>query len=157
MKTIIMITLFVFFLIGSGCEKEKEQIMINKIISVTDFSFTLGDKEAVSIIIGKDQNNFFDITIQRDNVFEGFSVNSTRKNKYQVISADGNWNGKQYIQSKHDTYIHFSIDKIDKENKIAIISIAGKFIESGRLTELLELSKNTFQINGKQFENLVSK
>lgn len=98
-------------------------------LSVSDYEFTMNDKQAVSISFGKTENNFCTVSIYRDSVAQGYSVSSTQRDDHS-ISVDCNWNGKYFVESsKHPTISSLSISSLDKNKNIAQVELTLKLVE----------------------------
>lgn len=137
-----------------------QEISASEIIRVTDFDYTLGEKQAVSIAFGESDENHCSLTVQRENIKAGYSIYSLRGNKYQYVSLDCNWDGVWYIQNSNlDTYIDLKIVSLDRTNKNAEVLISAKLSEHKKIGEkpsgdTAELNNVKLVITGKHFDNL---
>lgn len=131
----------------------------NKIetISVSDFKYTMNDKQAISILFGETQSNFCSVTIYRAAVKQGYSVSSAQRDDHS-ISVDCNWNGRYFLESsKHPTFSSVSIVSLDKDKKSAQIEISVKLIELKGLESYFSLDNVKLNISADKFDNLIKK
>lgn len=144
-------------LINGGCGGQPEATL-DKVLSVSDFPYILNGKQAVSMYFGGDKDNFVDITIHRNNIYKGFNVKSIKGSNDKKISGNCTLGGNMYFtSSKHDTYVYFSIDKLNKPDKVAEVTVSGKFIENQNFKETVTIPETTIRITGIYFENLIKK
>jgi len=128
---------------------------MDKILSVSDFKYTMDNKPAVSIISCIDKENSTEITLLRSNIKEGYSIDSKRRDKYKILSATATYDGNMYDQSeRHDTSLNFTIQSLDQKTKTAVIIYSGKFIDTKSLSKYLYIPPTTLTITGKNFDNL---
>ncbi|OEA87395.1 hypothetical protein BBM70_10160 [Vibrio parahaemolyticus] len=139
-----------------GCSESEPEFSVNQ-ITVSDFAYTMNEQPAVSITFGKDNNNFCDVTLYRDDIVQGFS--STLENKSSGnLSSSCTWNKAYYVQSsKHPTLASLTIDKLDKVNQTANIKASLKLVNSKTLDDFFEIDDVEIKVSGEQFMNLITK
>ena len=156
----IAVTFLSFFLVacgedtaGTNTQKQTEaKKSVNKVLSVTDFEYTLNDRPAVSVTVGADDHNYFGITFYRENVRAGYSV-AESGHDLQEISMDGTWDKVLYVQSsKHPTRLNFSIVSITPEE--AVIEVSAKLVNPSP-ERYFDLPKTRFSIQGEQLKHLL--
>lgn len=131
---------------------------INKVevIHVTDYAFTLNEKQAVSFYFGESQTNYCTVTIYRELVAAGYKVFSSKKND-RSISASCTWNKKETTQSsKHKTSVVLEIIDIDKKKKTASMIVSIKLVEPKR-GEYFELFDIELLLKDKYYNALTKK
>ncbi|MBL4744534.1 MAG: hypothetical protein JKX87_07905 [Cycloclasticus sp.] len=137
----------------TGCGSDPEALTVSKVQRVTNFDFTLNEIPAVSIAIGPNTENHFDITLYRSNIKSGYAVSSKSKSN-STIAIEATWSGKSFVQSsKHSTGASVQIVSIDTHGRVAILKISAILVnpETG---ELLQLSNSQVTISGENFINL---
>ena len=140
----------------SGCSEPEAAINASSMFSVSDYEYTMNDKQAVSISFGETQNNFCSATIYRASVAAGYEVSSQQKSS-KDISVDCNWSGKYYVQSsKHQTSVKFEMLSIDPKTKTAEATVSVKLVEpsSGKY---FKLGVTPLVISGEHFDHLTKK
>lgn len=158
------VILFVLGVIGSGVDDKEQQpkpkaagLVMDKVLDVSDFDFTLRNKPAVSVYFGGDETNYFSVTIHKSNVREGFSAQLNRQPGSDQIDALMSLKGKSYFQTgKHDTWLKFSIDQLDTAKKQAVVTVSGVFV-APLSDEYITVDKSTAVISGQNFDNFVMK
>mgnify|MGYP003385502395 CR=1 FL=1 len=139
--------------IVAGCSNEPEPLTVSKVQRVTDFDFTLNEMPAVSIAIGPNGENYFDLTLYRSNVKSGYSATSKSKTD-SAISIEASWSGKNYVQSsKHSTAASIQVVSIDVASKVVILKISAILVNP-QTGELLQLSNSQVIVSGQNFINL---
>lgn len=154
----VILSFFFALLFLCGCEKpeSKPKALLTTVRIVSDSSFTMGEKQAVSIFFGGDKYNYFDVTILRQHVYEGYIEKSEKMSEDNEIDSSGLWKGVQYFQSsKHDTFVYFYIEKLDRLSKIAVIGFGGKFVGGNDFDTYFEIPVTKFKVTGELFDNLV--
>lgn len=147
---------------GEVAEKPASDISIkaSEIIRVSDFELSLGEKPAVSIAFGESETKWCDLTIQRENVAQGYKIVSDRSGRYNELSLSCNSEKNLYLGSAHHpTRIDLELVSIDASNKKAEAVISAKLINSERVTkkqsdEFAELKNVRLVITGQNFDNL---
>lgn len=128
----------------------------SEVFSVSDYEYTMNEKQAVSVSFGETQKNYCSATIYRSSIKEGYKVSSQQKSN-RNISIDCNWGGKYYVQSsKHKTNVDFELKSINSSSKSAEIQISGKLVNpyNGKYFTL----KNTpILVQDIHFDNLIKK
>ncbi|MHC8346692.1 hypothetical protein [Pseudomonas sp. RT6P73] len=112
-----------------------------------------GDEPGVSLFIGPDDVNFFDVTLERANVKQGYSVDD-RRNSVANFSIRANWEGEHYIQSAYrSTYTRFVIRSLTATE--AVIELSAKLLSmsSGKF---LTLAPSTLTIKGDLLHRLIA-
>lgn len=158
------VILFVLGVIGFVTDDKDQQpepkatgILMDKVLSVSDYDYTLRNKPAVSVDFGGDETNYFSVTIHRSNVREGFSAELSRQSGSDQIDASMSLKGKSYFQSgKHDTWLKFSIDQLDAAKKQAVVTVSGVFV-APLTDEYITVNESTAVISGQNFDNFVMK
>lgn len=153
-----------FSLLIGWCSMPDKEIDAANVISVSDSPLKgtgeNDDQQIVSVSFGESQTNYCSVAILRSNIKTGYSVYSLRRNKYQEISFDCNWDGVSYIQNENlDTYVELDVVSVDKTNKKAEIVLSSKLAEHKKLDEKpsgdsVELNKLMLVITGQHFDNL---
>lgn len=116
-------------------------------------SFWHGDQREVSIFIGPNEYDFFDITLERVNVEAGYSV-VDKRNHIANFSITANWGGEHYIQSAHPaTYTTFTIHSLTATEAVIELSANLLSMASGKF---LALSPSTVKIEGELLKELVA-
>jgi len=149
MKVLIFSMIISLF---SGLSYAESRLL--EVYSVSDYDFTLNNKQAVSIAFGESQSNYCSITLIRGAAIKGYSVNA-KKNNDKNVSVDCSWNNKDYVQSsKHKTFVDLSVKSLDNQIKVSDIRISLKLVNaySG---EFFSLDKVKINITNAMFENLV--
>lgn len=127
-----------------------------KVLSVSDYSYTLKNEPAVSISYGKDNTNYIGITIHKKNLIEGFSIDTEiNSDDKKFVSATAQWDGKTYFDNKN-SYIKLEIISLNQSDKKATINIELKL---NTVDEEPQIFKNKTQLSIENilFENLVKK
>ena len=152
-KAVILLALSICTLIG--CTDSK-QINANNVRSVTDFDYTMNNKQAVSITFGETSTNYCDATIYRDSVKSGYSAISNQKSVTD-LSMDCSWGGKNYMQSsKHPTSTNIKIVSLDSASKTATINVSLNLVNPSS-DEYFSLKDVSLVLKNEQFDNLVKK
>ena len=149
--------MFFFIIIGVFSDPPKESInnnnLFKKVLNVSEYYFTINNKQAVSINCGRNKDNFIEITIAKSNIKNGYKT-------YQKYGSDKNINASATINkiyfclsSKHETFINFSINKINKKEKTAEIIFSGRLV-SQRYNKFIEVKETKVIISGNDFYNL---
>lgn len=126
-----------------------------KVISVSDYDFTMDDKQSVSIYIGESQSNYYNITINRDQVKQGLSLTKDKENYIKSIDATAAYEKNFYyflIKDDFNSYLKFDIKKLDHDKKEAVISIKALLYNPDSKDEI-KLAQQDFNIKGKLFDN----
>lgn len=147
---------FLVFLLSvaiTGCGSEHEALTVSKVQLVTDFDYTLNETPAVSIIIGPNDESYFDITLYRKNIKSGYVASSQSKSD-TTISVDAHWSGKLFVQSpNHRTRASVQVVSVDTEGKVAILKVSAILVNP-QTGELLHLSNSKVTVSGQNFINL---
>lgn len=137
-----------------GCSSEPRALTVSKVQRVTDFDFTLNESPAVSIAIGPDGENYFDLTLYRSNVKSGYAASSKSKNN-SAISIEATWSGKNFVQSsKHSTMVSVQVVSIDTANKVANLKVSAVLVNP-QTGNFLQLSNSKITVSGQSFINLI--
>jgi len=139
----------------SACSENAPKKLL--VLSVSDYDYTMNNLPAVSINLGPDINNFCSITLNRKDIaISGLSISSKQRNN-SAISANCNWDGSYYLQSsKHPTQVSIKISNIDTKARTGTFDISLKLINNKDLSTFIE-AKDTVQVSGKMFDNLLAK
>ncbi|MGI0120318.1 hypothetical protein [Zooshikella sp. RANM57] len=146
----------VVFIVGCIIDPvvKSEPIVISNMLSVSDFPYTMGDKQAVSFHAGPNKDNYLDITILRENVKEGKSFNSIKRNNNSLFSTTLHWDGKTYYQSANaDTWATMSIEKLTNDS--AIISFSGQYAD-GDNDKLIKVGPSRIELKEQNLHNFVT-
>lgn len=146
--SIIASVLSSLLLVGCGGDKaeqpaKKSSDPILSLISVSD-GFTIAGKPAISFYFGKDESNYCDITVPKEEIKTGTLIKSQSMNN---TSIDGNcsWNKKSYaLSAKHPTYT--SLDVISVIPDKIEINASLKVINTSSLNEFVEFKNISLQI-----------
>lgn len=144
-------------------QKTDQNIVItaSDIISVSDYELSVSDKQAVSIAFGESENNYCSVTINRESVYEGYTVQSVRNNNNKVISFECNWDSALFILNDNiDTNVKLELISLDNQNKTAVLMISAKLHELTKLSEnrfgsIAKLMGVKLTITGNNFDNLI--
>lgn len=92
--------------------------------------FTMGDKEAISIYLSYDDNHYIEITLHRDNLYQGFHVTSMNRSHAHLIDIMGNWNGTAIYHSHYgNSLIDLKVIEFDPAITQAQIEFTGVFYD----------------------------
>ena len=164
MKKILGIVFAVVTALGiGGCSSESkkdESKSYNiseptKIFSVSDYSYTLGGKPAVSIMFGPSKTTFINLTILKQDLKEGSVIDSTKGNVSKKISISFLLEGVSFtLRGKVPaSYVKLKIESLDRTKQEAIISIDAKlFTDNGGSSVDI---KNKIVLSGENFINLM--
>lgn len=134
----------------------KEDYSNYKVLSVSDYDYTLKNKPAVGIFVGETKDNYVDITINKENVKENFEVNTKNNSSDKnLIGVTAHWDSITYfLNSKnHNSFVNLKITKIDREKKEAQFFINAKLYPQDDNTP--KFINTEFTIEGENFNNLV--
>jgi hypothetical protein len=130
-----------------------------KVISVSDFSYTRNDKQIVSITVGYSKDEYFEISLFRKDVKNGFSAFEDKNNYTKTIDSSGTI-GKDFykllFKDDFKSFAYFKIKKLDKTNKIAVVEFELSLINPKTL-KYWNIQKQTLEISGVMFDNLIMK
>lgn len=139
-----------------GCSDPERAINASSIFSVSDYEYTMNERQAVSISFGETQRNYCSATIYRESVSSGYTVSSQHKSN-KDFSIDCNWAGKYYVQSsKYQTFAAFELLSIDPQSKTAEATVSAKLVDPNS-GEYFELDATPLEINGVNFDHLTKK
>jgi hypothetical protein len=128
----------------------------NVVMAVSDFDYTMNNKQAVRISYGQSQTNYCDVTIYRDSVISGYSVDSKQRST-QDFSMSCNWDGVNYVQSsKHPTSSSFKIGSIDTNTGSVQLDISLHLVDPST-DKYFTLKEITLNLNKQQLNNLLKK
>lgn len=153
-KSLFIASLLCISLIA--CSQESKQVTPIVGISVSDFEYTMNEKNAVSINLGESVNNYCDITIYRDLVKTGYSVRAKQKSSND-ISATCQWDGKTYFQSsKHPTHAKLKINEINSQSGLSKLTASLHLIDPYK-NKYFTLDNVSFELNKELTNNLIKK
>ncbi|SGY88848.1 hypothetical protein [Moritella viscosa] len=126
-----------------------------KILSVSNYDFTMNEQPAVSISIGNDNDNYCSITINRSDVStNGASFSSEQKNN-KSVSVDCNWDKSHYVQSsKHPTQVMVTLSDTNTKLGAGSIEVSLKLVNAKGYGEYFELNDTAHFYNNEMFDNL---
>ena len=136
--------------------EEKKQNKI-KVLSVSDFSYTMKGKQSVSISFGTSKTNYYEITIHRDKIKPNTKLIKNENSYIGSIDGEANINKKHYVFLIRDglkSYIDFKIETLDYTNKQAIIIVSLKLYNPNN-EDYIEIKNQKLNITGALFDNLV--
>lgn len=126
-----------------------------RVLSVSDFPYTMRDKQAVLINIGKTKEDFFSVTVHRDKIKQGTAIVRDTTAEDYAINADTTKNTKPYFFMRGKglgSVISLSVDKLDQEKKEAKITVYLKLHH--HTGKAATLDKQTFTISGDKYDKL---
>lgn len=128
-----------------------------KVSSVSDFNFTMKEKPAVSIVLSNNKGRSCDITLNRESVMEGYTVNSEMRSDTDV-EIDCSWDGDYYVQSaNHPTFVKFEIETLDEDKKEAVIKTSLHLVSLKNEEEkYLEIDEFEVTVSGTDFDHLTT-
>lgn len=146
-----------FFSISvAGCGEDQQLIALEKVIFVSEGSFTLKDKPAVTIAIGKDKDHAVSITIQREQIRTGYASILPARIPINPMDIDAVWANRSYILStNHDCSEEFHIKKIDRNKRIATVSVLGQMVDPNNLDSYITIPETVIQITDSNFDKLI--
>lgn len=128
-----------------------------KLSSVSDFSYTMGGKQSVSItLIGKDKEHYLDLTIHRDVIKNHFKDRVVKWSPTMSISAYATWDGQYKLWNKDNTKLYLNIKKLDKKKKIAFIELESTLFNPLN-KQIISFSIKNILIEKKNFDNFMKK
>lgn len=154
-KKAIAIAISILALVACDAEQVSHTVHISSDqVALVSSGFMNGDRPGVSIYIGPDEFNFFDITLDRANVIQGYTVQD-RRNNVENFSLTANWQGEHYAQSiNHATYSSFTVRSLSSTE--AVIELSGKLLSVASGTFLV-LEPSTVKIRGELLKNLTAR
>lgn len=135
--------------------KDTTQSLI--VFSVSDYNYTMKDKQSVSIIFGKTNEQYYDLTVFRDSIKPGIELNKTKQNYIDALDASATFGKDNYVFINKDGYepfISFKIKELNYELKKAKIDISLKLYNINN-KEIKELKNCEIEIKDTMFDNLV--
>ena len=146
----MLLVLLVFSVVVWG-----EMISNLKLSSVSDFSYTMGGKQSVSITLrGKDREHYLELTIHRNKIQNNFEANVKKSAHNKSINASATWDGYYSLNYRQKTSIYIKITKIDKKNKIALLDIRATLYNYSK-EKSLSFNLKDILIDGENFDNLL--
>ena len=162
MKIMISLLMSILFI---GCGSSSNSVNSDKyeLLSVTDFSYTMGGKQSVSVSIGENQDNYFNITIHRNQIKNGVSITRYKTKDYnpetewktKVIDAESTINGVNYkflLKGDLDSKIDFKINQLDYNKREALVNVYLKLVNIDTKKYII-LEKKNLLIKDKMFDN----
>ncbi|WP_414925764.1 hypothetical protein [Pseudomonas zeae] len=107
----------------------------------------------ISLALGSNSRNHFELTLLRANLKEGYTVNSARLSRPEVLLST-QWYGTRYEQSvNHLTHVSLEITSLTEQE--AVIVVSGTLVnpESGAH---LTVSPSTISIRGAHLKQLLA-
>ena len=156
LKKILIISALVIFGLSTSSAKSELQPTY---LSVTGFDFTMGDKQAVSISMGKSKDDYYSITIHRDKIKANVSIKRDKNNPKKVINASATINRKNYQFSLYKgsaSIILVKIKELNHKKKEAVIDVYLKLVDVPTQKYVI-FNKNNIKITGTLFDNLVKR
>ena len=127
------------------------------ILSVSDFDYTMGGKQAVSISIGRTKEDYFSITVHRDQIKNKTRILRNTATQPKIIDAETTINHLPYFFLRRDgmqSVIEFNIHSIDYKTKQAHITVYMK-LYNGETGKDAEFKKQVFIVRDNMFSNLI--
>jgi len=155
MKKIIHIILSILMVLTiSACSDKNTTLSNGKVLIVSDSMETLKGKPSVTIYFGENQKNFNTFTILKEELHNGFAVDSRVNITIGKVDLTSSYHKNQYyLNEKNDAFIVLKIKKLDKTDNEAIIYIKAK-VSTADGNKYLNIDQD-IKINGKYFLNLV--
>ena len=127
-----------------------------EVSSVSDFSYTMGGIQSVSITFTEKGNNkhFFDLTVHRDKIKKGFKNTVNKWSPKMPISANASWEGYHKLWNKDKTNLTFKVKELDKKYRKAILSLKSTLYNPDT-KKTISFDLKDIVIKGKLFDNLV--
>lgn len=127
-----------------------------KVLSVSNYNYTLKEKAAVIINIGESDTNHCALTMLRSSVTKGYIAESTKRSDGS-FDIDCYWNGSYFVDSSnHKTFKKLSIISIDMKSKTAELETSLKLVDPNT-KKYLEFNGIKISVTGQQFKNLMIK
>ena len=147
--------LAVFIYLFSLCVFSQEIHGTAKVLSVSDYQYTMKGQQAVSVSFGKSETEFLTLTLLRKNIKQGYkhvATDSSDKELNITVTMPGN----SYTLSlpEHKTGVAVEIMAIDKNKKTALIKIKSRLIDAGSM-KMLTMDEMQLLIDGENFTKLV--
>ena len=77
----------------------------------------------VSIVVGANSRNLFELILLRSNIHVGYAVNSERFSRQEIVLST-HWHGNRFIQSdQHRTAVSLTVSSQE-----AVIYLSGKLV-----------------------------
>lgn len=127
-----------------------------KLSSVSDFSYTMGGKQSASIVLAKDKYHYVDLTIHRDEIKAGAHFIKNKHHINDTIDVTAQWDGNCVLMLSKGSSLEVSIDKIDKDKKIATMSINATLLNT-KTNKPVKFSASNILFSGKNYQNLIVK
>ena len=124
-------------------------------IDVSNFSYTMNGKQAVSIQLIQDKNSYIDITIEKNVIKNGYNYDSSKHNntKYPV-EITANINGKIYNFYNNLNVLKMKILEYNKNTKQATINIDTVLNSINNRDDIAELLNIEIKIEKDNFDLL---
>ena len=154
-NTLIVLSLVVLGLSTASAKSELQPAYL----SVTDFDFTMGDKQAVSISMGKSKDDYYSITIHRDKIKANVTIRRDKNNPKKVINASATIDRKSYQFSLYKgstSIILVKIKELNHKKKEAVMDVYLKLVDVPTQKYVI-FDKTNIRITGILFDNLVKR
>ena len=157
MKTSIYVLLAGLILFGlTACFDDVKVLNVDKVITVSDFPYTLKDKPAVIILLGRDNEHTVSVTMQREQIRPGYVSILPANVPIYPMSIDVIWGDKSYVMStKHGTNAEFHIKRIDRSKRVATVTVTGRLVNPKDFSDFSEIMESTLEITGTNFDHLI--
>ena len=124
-----------------------------KQVKQVEAGFDSNGQPTVTIVIGSNRRSFFEVTLLRSNVKEGYTVHS-RSLDHPDVMLSAVWNGDRYIQSSgHATSANLKIHSITPDK--AVIYISGTLVNPTTHGFLI-LSPSMIRVQGEFLNQLLA-
>lgn len=157
----LVLGLILSVLSNTGCNNQAP-VVLDKVLSVSDFPLTMKEQQAVYVSFGGDNENYFSMTIHRKDINEGYFFTSTMQSGRNSSSAEILWDDIRYIEPfKQDGFVNFTIEKLDYKDKVAHIVFSALLTSQDDMMDYkskartINIPETRIEITGKKFDNLV--
>lgn len=131
---------------------EREIIHLKQVKRVVCGRNILGDP-TVSIVVGSNSRNYFDLTLLRSNIKMGYSVNSENFSHPEILLST-HWHGSRFLQSdQHRTAVSLTIGSITSREAVLYLSATLVNPQTGGY---LTLSPSIITVQGADLKKLVA-
>ncbi|MHC8403364.1 hypothetical protein ACYZTX_29015 [Pseudomonas sp. MDT1-17] len=131
---------------------ERVGINVKQVKRVVSKRNILGES-TVSIVMGSNSPNLFELTLLRSNIRTGYSVNSERFSRPEILLSTL-WYGSRFIQSnQHRTAVNLTMESINSQE--AVIHVSGTLVNPAT-GEYLTLSPSIISVQGAYLKELVA-
>ena len=144
---------FIAALLTLSATAQAENIKLDKVLSVSDYLYTMRDKPAVTIVLGGTEINFVRITMLRQDIKQGTKAESSNEIPFSISAT---WNSQMFMYEngyKFKSTYSVEISKLDIKNKQAIIKL-DFCLQNTTRTDYICTTGSDIIVSGKYFYNL---